>query len=83
MYNMQFLLKHSFLDLPEIKNTSAIPIMADESCCDHLDAARLIKIKACDLFNIKLGKSGGIFKAMKILRLAEENNIGVQIGGLL
>ncbi len=77
------ILKHSFLDLPEIKNTSAIPIMADESCCDHLDAARLIKIKACDLFNIKLGKSGGIFKAMKILRLAEENNIGVQIGGFL
>lgn len=77
------ILKHSFLDLPEIKNASPIPIMADESCCDHLDAKRLIKIGACDLFNIKLGKSGGIFKAQKILQLAEENNIGVQIGGFL
>jgi len=57
--------------------------MADESCCDHLDAARLIKIKACDLFNIKLGKSGGIFKALKILRLCEKNNIDVQVGGFL
>jgi L-alanine-DL-glutamate epimerase-like enolase superfamily enzyme len=76
-------LKQNFLDLPEIKAASKIPIMADESCCDHLDAARLIKIKACDLFNIKLGKSGGIFKALKILRLCEENNIDVQLGGFL
>ena len=76
-------LKHNFLDLPEIKAASTIPVMADESCCDHLDAARLIKIKACDLFNIKLGKSGGIFKALKILRLCEANNIDVQIGGFL
>lgn len=76
-------LKHNFLDLPEIKSASKIPIMADESCCDHLDAARLIKINACDLFNIKLGKSGGIFKALKILRLCETNNIDVQVGGFL
>ncbi|MFZ7113782.1 MAG: mandelate racemase/muconate lactonizing enzyme family protein [Bacteroidota bacterium] len=76
-------LKQNFLDLPEIKAASKIPIMADESCCDHLDAARLIKIKACDLFNIKLGKSGGIFKALKILRLCEKNNIDVQVGGFL
>lgn len=76
-------LKHNFLELPEIKAASKIPIMADESCCDHLDAARLIKIKACDLFNIKLGKSGGIFKALKIFQLCEANNIDVQIGGFL
>lgn len=75
--------KHNFLDLPEIKKSSSIPIMADESCCDHLDAARLIKIGACDRFNVKLGKSGGINKALKILKLAEENNIDVQIGGFL
>ena len=77
------ILKHNFLDLPDIKAVSKIPIMADESCCDHLDAARLIKIKACDLFNIKLGKSGGILKALKILKLAEENDIDIQIGGFL
>ena len=77
------ILKQNFLDLPEIRMKSSIPIMADESCCDHLDAARLIRIGACDLFNIKLGKSGGIFKALKILKLAEKNNIIMQVGGFL
>ena len=75
--------KHSFLDLPEIKNQSPIPIMADESCCDHHDAERLIRINACELFNIKLGKSGGIFKALKILKIAEHNHMNVQVGGFL
>lgn len=75
--------KHSFLELPEIKNQSSIPIMADESCCDDKDAKRLIRINACDMFNIKLGKSGGVFKALKILKIAEDNNIDVQVGGFL
>jgi L-alanine-DL-glutamate epimerase-like enolase superfamily enzyme len=76
-------LKQNFLDLPEIRKASKIPIMADESCCDHLDAARLIRVNACDLFNVKLGKSGGIYKAKKIFKLAEENNINIQVGGFL
>ncbi len=75
--------RHDFLELGEIRRVSKIPLMADESCCDNLDAARLIKIGASNLFNVKLGKSGGIFKALKILKLAEANNIGVQLGGFL
>ena len=43
--------------------------MADESCCDHHDAKRLIGLKACDMINIKLGKSGGIYDALKLLLL--------------
>lgn len=72
-----------FLSLPEITKNSKIPIMADESCCDHNDAKRLIDLKACNLFNIKLGKSGGIFKALKIISLAEKHNINIQLGGFL
>ena len=45
--------------------------MADECCGDDHDAERLIQLKACDYFNIKLGKSGGIFKALKMVKLAE------------
>jgi L-alanine-DL-glutamate epimerase-like enolase superfamily enzyme len=72
-----------YMNLPKVKKESPIPIMADESCCDEHDAERLIAIKACDYFNIKLVKSGGIFKALKMVKLAEANNIHLQIGAML
>lgn len=73
----------NFMELPRIRMESKIMVMADESCCDHHDAKRLIDLEACESFNIKLGKSSGIFKALKIIRLAEQNNIQLQIGGFL
>ncbi len=72
-----------FLKLRKIKKNSPIPIMADESCGDDHDAERLIELKACDYFNIKLGKSGGIFKALKIVRLAEAAGIHLQVGAMI
>ena len=57
--------------------------MADESCCDEHDAERLIQLNACPLFNIKLGKSSGFYKAMKIVSLAEAAHIHMQIGGFM
>ncbi|MEO8148158.1 MAG: dipeptide epimerase [Bacteroidia bacterium] len=73
----------NFMQLSEIKKQSPIPIMADESCCDEHDAERLVALNACDLFNIKLGKSSGIFKALKIIKLAEQAGIMLQVGGFL
>ena len=57
--------------------------MADECLGDHNDAKRLIDINACDYFNIKLGKSGGIFKALKIVQLAEKAGIHLQVGAMI
>jgi L-alanine-DL-glutamate epimerase-like enolase superfamily enzyme len=57
--------------------------MADESCCDEHDAERLIALGSCQRFNIKLGKSGGLFKARKIIALAEQAGMEVQVGGFL
>lgn len=86
-YNIQHceepISRHDFMQLPEIKQHSPIPIMSDESCCDPHDVKRLINLEACDLINIKLGKSGGIFKALKMIRMAEEANIKIQIGAFL
>ncbi len=72
-----------FTELSKIRANSPVPLMADESCIDHHDAKRLIDMQACDMFNLKTGKSSGLFKAMKIIRLAEEHNIPMQIGGFL
>jgi L-alanine-DL-glutamate epimerase-like enolase superfamily enzyme len=75
--------KRLFLKLPEIKKQSKIPIMADESCFDDIDAERLIAMDACDLINVKLGKSSGILKAKKICQLAENTQMNLQAGGFL
>lgn len=73
----------NYLQLPKLKKESPIPIMADECCGDDHDAARLIELDACDYFNIKLGKSGGIFKALKMVRMAEQAGIHLQVGAMI
>lgn len=72
-----------FMEMRRVKEASPIPIMGDESCCDHHDAERLIALGSCQHFNIKLGKSGGLFKARKIIALAEVAGMELQIGGFL
>ena len=73
----------NFMQLEKVKNASPIPIMADECCGDHHDAERLIALNACQYMNIKLGKAGGIFNGLKIVRLAEAANIKLQVGAML
>jgi L-Ala-D/L-Glu epimerase len=72
-----------YMELPKVSEASPIPIMADESCGDEHDAERLIAIKACPMFNIKLGKSGGLFKAKKIAELGEKAGMEMQVGGFM
>jgi L-Ala-D/L-Glu epimerase len=73
----------NFMQLPLVKKESPVPIMADECCGDEHDAERLIAINACDYMNIKLGKSGGIFKALKIVKMAEAAGIHLQVGAMI
>lgn len=69
--------------LPRLRGETTIPIMADESCYDHRDVARLAAIDACDYINIKFSKSGGIAEAMRIQETASELGIPCMIGGML
>jgi L-alanine-DL-glutamate epimerase-like enolase superfamily enzyme len=73
----------NFMQLPKVRKASPIPIMADECCGDDHDAERLIALAACDYMNIKLGKSGGIFKALKMVRMAEKAGIHLQVGAMI
>jgi len=72
-----------FMKMRKVRKNSVIPIMADESCGDEHDAERLIELDACDMMNIKLGKSGGILKALKMVKLAEEANMHLQVGAFM
>lgn len=63
-----------------VRQNSPIPIMADESLFNEMDAMRLVQEDACDYFNIKLSKSGGISNALKISAIAEAAGIPCQVG---
>lgn len=67
-------------ELVKVRENSPIPIMADESVFDHHDAFRLAAMGACDYFNIKFSKSGGIYNALKINAIAESAGIKCQVG---
>ncbi len=67
-------------ELVKVRENSPIPIMADESVFDHHDAFRLASMGACDYFNIKFSKSGGIKNALKIVAVAEASGIKCQVG---
>jgi L-alanine-DL-glutamate epimerase-like enolase superfamily enzyme len=69
--------------LRHLRTASPIPIMADESLFDHHDAVRLASMGACDYFNIKLSKSGGIHTALKINAVAEGAGIPCMVGSMV
>jgi len=75
--------RENFMELAHVRKQSPIPIMADESCCDHYDAERLAALSSCDFINVKLGKSSGFIKAKKIIAVAEKAGIKMQVGGFL
>ena len=75
--------KWNFMRMRKVKKQSPIPIMADESCGDAHDAERLLKLKACDMFNIKVGKAGGVFNAYEIVKLGDKAKMHMQVGAFL
>jgi len=69
--------------LAEVRRRSPIPVMADESLFTPHDAIRLVRAEACDYFNIKLMKSGGILNALRIAHVAAAANIRCLVGCML
>jgi o-succinylbenzoate synthase len=69
--------------LREIRNNTSIPIMVDESLHTPQDAIEIIRKEAADLFNIKLMKSGGLTKALKIADIATAAGIPCMVGCMI
>ncbi|MCD2345701.1 dipeptide epimerase [Clostridium guangxiense] len=59
------------------------PVMADESVFSPKDAAKVMEMRASDLINIKLMKTGGIYNALKICSLAEVYGMECMLGCML
>jgi L-alanine-DL-glutamate epimerase-like enolase superfamily enzyme len=72
--------KADFAGLKQVSEAVQIPVIADESLCNADDARRLIALKACRIFNIRLSKCGGLVAATHIRRMAEAAGILCQLG---
>ncbi len=66
--------------LAQVKKDSIIPIMVDESLITEADAVELIEKNACDLFNLRISKNGGLFRTLRLAELARKAGIGFQLG---
>jgi muconate cycloisomerase len=66
--------------LKKVADAIPEPVMADESLCDMEDAKRLAERKACDMFNIRISKCGGLLNSLKIAEFATQAGISYQLG---
>jgi muconate cycloisomerase len=66
--------------MKQVRDESGIPVMADESLVTLEQARKLIASSACDYFNIRLSKCGGIAGSLAIAKLAREAGVKIQVG---
>jgi len=69
--------------LKAVREQSPIAIMADEALFGPADAVKLIRADACDTFNIKLMKAGGMLNSIRIAHIADAANIRCMVGCML
>ena len=66
--------------MKRVRDESGIAVMADESLVTLDQARRLIEFGACDYFNVRLSKNGGIAGSLAIAKLAQQAGIKMQVG---
>ena len=74
---------HDLEGLKFVKDHVSIPVAADESAFSPQDVFKIIQMRAADLINIKLMKTGGMYNALKICAMAESAHIECMIGCML
>ena len=73
-------LPHEELEvLGQLRPQLGVPVMLDESLTSLPDADRAVELAACDLFNIRLSKCGGL-NSLRIAARARAAGIGYQLG---
>jgi muconate cycloisomerase len=72
--------KDDISSLKRVSDAVPEPVMADESLCDMEDAKKLVENKACDMFNIRISKCGGLLDSLKIAKFATQAGVSYQLG---
>jgi len=71
------------IDHAELQACLKTPICLDESIRSARHAAQAIRLRACGIFNIKLGRVGGFAEARRLHDVAQAAGVPVWCGGML
>ncbi|OZI10832.1 dipeptide epimerase [Bacillaceae bacterium SAS-127] len=74
---------HDLKSMKEIRSVSPASIMVDEGVHNIHDLVDVIEMRAADMLNIKLMKSGGIYPALALANLADAADMPCQIGSMV
>jgi L-alanine-DL-glutamate epimerase-like enolase superfamily enzyme len=66
--------------LSDLRRQLVVPVMLDESLCGYPDAVSAVKNTTADMLNVRLSKCGGIFPSLRIIGLAQQSGLGLQLG---
>jgi L-alanine-DL-glutamate epimerase-like enolase superfamily enzyme len=69
--------------LAEVRRRTGATIMVDEGCHGPREMQRVVALRAADLVNIKLMKTGGIANALIVNAIAETAGIVAQVGTMV
>ncbi len=74
---------HDLKGLKFVTDHVSIPVVADESAFSPRDVFEIIQMRAANMINIKLMKTGGVYNALKICAMAESAHMECMIGSML
>jgi L-Ala-D/L-Glu epimerase len=69
--------------LARIRRETGVAVMVDESVCTMADADRIIEARAADVFNVRIGKNGGLLASRRLVERARRAGIGVHLGTMV
>jgi muconate cycloisomerase len=69
--------------MAKVHRAVGTPLMADESICTLVDAQRLLDHDACDVWNLRVGKCGGLLGTLELVRMAAAHGVSCQLGVLV
>ncbi len=72
--------KDDLQGLKRVAERLTIPVIADESLCVERDAEHLASLDACQVFNLRLSKCGGLLAAARMYDIGRNKGIAAQLG---
>ncbi len=66
--------------LARLREELRIPVMLDESLCGYPDGLRAIEDGTADIFNVRVSKCGGLIPTLRLIELAANAGLAVQLG---
>jgi L-alanine-DL-glutamate epimerase-like enolase superfamily enzyme len=66
--------------LRALRRDTGARVMLDESLCTRDDAEQALAEEACDLFNLRVSKCGGLIACLRLAELAHRAGVGFQLG---